>query len=113
MFNFWVYDGEQIIKPKNLRELDTTEIITAYGNKIREPNQKYRDLLKRCNAMRDGQNIYVLLGIELQLKTHYAMPARNMLYEAINFSRQVEDIANAHRKDKTQHSTSDELDFLN
>ena len=35
VFNFWVYDGEQIIKPKNLRELDTTEIITAYGNKIR------------------------------------------------------------------------------
>ena len=79
------------------------------GHTIREPNQKYRDLLKRCNAMRDGQNIYVLLVIELQLKTHYAMPVRNMLYDAINFSRQVEDIANAHRKDKTQRSTSDEF----
>ena len=38
VFNFWVYDGEQIIKPKNLSELDATEIITAYGHTQQFPD---------------------------------------------------------------------------
>ncbi len=45
-FNYLIYDGEQVIKPEKLQELDTTELTVPYGNNARVPVQKYRDLLK-------------------------------------------------------------------
>ena len=30
-FNFLMYDGQQIIRPENLQELDTTELALPYG----------------------------------------------------------------------------------
>ena len=34
-FNFLLHDGEQVIKPWELREADTTEIALPYGNNAR------------------------------------------------------------------------------
>ena len=50
-FNYLLYDGEQVIKPDELKELDTTELIMPFGNNARIPVQKYRDLLKMWNAI--------------------------------------------------------------
>ena len=52
-FNYLLFDGDQVIKPEELRELDTTELTVPYGNNARVPVQKYRDLLKMWNAMMD------------------------------------------------------------
>jgi DNA-binding NarL/FixJ family response regulator len=78
-FNYLLYDGEQVIKPENLQELDTTELTVPYGNNARVPVQKYRDLLKLWNAMMDENAIYVILGAELQDKVHYGMPVKDGL----------------------------------
>ena len=34
-FNYLLYGGEQVIKPEELRELDTTELTVPYGNNAR------------------------------------------------------------------------------
>ena len=73
-FNYLIYDGKPVIDPKNLSPLDTTEIVIPYGNEAREPEQKYRDVLKLWQAMTDGEGIYAVLGSEIQAKVHYAMP---------------------------------------
>ena len=39
----------------------------------------------------------MLLGIENQSEIHYAMPVRNMLYDAIQYVAQVEDTARSHK----------------
>ncbi len=65
-FNYLLYDGEQVIKPEELRELDATELTMPYGNQARVPVQKYRDLLKLWEAKMDANAIYVILGAELQ-----------------------------------------------
>lgn len=31
-FNYLVYNGEQVIKPENLHEMDTTAIVLPYGD---------------------------------------------------------------------------------
>lgn len=90
-FNYLLYDGEQVIDPEKLREMDTSQIALPYGNGARLPVQKYRDLLKIWEAMTDGKIIYVLLGAEIQGKTHYAMPVKDMLYDAIGYSNQIEE----------------------
>lgn len=88
-FNYLIYDGQQVIKPEELKPLDTTEIAVPYGNNARVPEQKYRDVLKLLTAMQDDEAIYAVLGVENQAKVHYAMPVKNMQYDAANYARQV------------------------
>ena len=97
-FNYLLYDGEEVIKPGELKELDTTAIAIPYGNNAKAPVQKYLDLLKIWNAMADENAIYILLGAELQSQVHYAMPVKNMLYDSIGYSEQVAKIGRANRK---------------
>ena len=98
MFNFLLYDGSPVIKPENLRELDTTEIAIPYGNGARVPVQKYRDLLKLWSAYMDDTAVYVMLGAELQGKAHYAMPVKKGLYDMIGYARQVDEARNSYRR---------------
>jgi hypothetical protein len=99
VFNFYIYDGQQVIQPQKLRELDTTALILPYGTQDTSGTiQKYRDVLKYASAMYDEQAAYLLLGIENQSHMHYAMPVRNMLYDAAQYAKQVESAAASHRK---------------
>lgn len=97
-FNYMIYDGDEIIKADNLKELDTTQITVPYGNNARLPMQKYRDLLKVWNAMMDENAIYVILGAELQGKVHYGMPVKDGLYDMIGYSKQIEEAGRSYRK---------------
>ena len=97
-FNFLLYGGRQVIKPEQLRPLDTTSIVLPYGDDSKPiPVQKYRDILKMVTAMEDDKAAYMLLGIENQSEIHYAMPVRNMLYDSIQYVAQVEETAKSHK----------------
>ena len=109
-FNFLLYDGEQVIKPEQLRPLDTTSIVLPYGEDGKPvPIQKYRDVLKMVTAMEDDKAAYLLLGIENQSEIHYAMPVRNMLYDAIQYVAQVDEIAKSHRTEEKLPETRAEF----
>ena len=98
-FNYLLYDGEQVIKPDELQELDTIELTVPYGNNARVPVQKYRDLMKMWNAMMDENAIYVILGAELQDRVHYGMPVKDGLYDMLGYSKQIAEIKRSYRKD--------------
>lgn len=106
--NYYLFKGEQIIKPENLTEQDTTEILDAVGSAekvfgISDKSlsvQKWRDILKRAIIRYTDECIYVIIGIENQSEIHYAMPVRNMLYDAINYSRQAAESDKLHRTNK-------------
>ena len=106
-FNFFLYQGQQVIDPAGLRELDPKELAMPYGeDKKSEPVQKYRDLLKGLAAMEDGKRAYLLLGIENQTHIHYAAPVKGMLYDALQYARQVEQTGSSHRKEKKEQVRS-------
>lgn len=99
VFNFLLYDGKQIIKPEQLRPLDTAAIALPYGeSEMPVPVQKYRDILNMVTAMEDDDTAYLLLGIENQSDMHYAMPVRDMLYDALQYVQQIEFAARSHRQ---------------
>ena len=109
-FNYLMYDGEEIIKADELKELDTTELTIPYGNNARVPVQKYRDLLKLWNAMMDDNAIYVILGAELQDKVHYGMPVKDGLYDMLGYSKQISEIKRSYkRKDSEKDNDEGEL----
>jgi hypothetical protein len=72
-----------------------------------EAAQKYRDTLKTLAVKTDDRYTYLVLGIENQSHVHYAMPVRNMLYDAMQLEKQVRDLASQHRKEG-KNGTSEE-----
>ena len=102
-FNYYFFQGKQVVKPEELTVQDITEIAIPYGEETDSviiPAQKYRDILKMWTIMTSENATYMLLGVENQANIHYAMPIRNMLYDALNYSSQVEKIGKMHRKKK-------------
>jgi len=97
-FNQYIYKGKQVIDPKRLRPLDATALGVPFGKKgTGAPVQKYRDRLKYLTAMEDEDAVYLLMGVENQSKVHYAMPVKDMVYDALQYASQVEQIAKAHQ----------------
>ena len=109
-FNYLIYSGRQVIRPEQLTDLDATQFAIPYREEQEgkpESTQKYRDVLKTLAVKTDDQRAYLVLGIENQSNVHYAMPVRNMLYDAMQYEKQVRQLAAAHRK-KHDAATSDE-----
>ena len=103
-FNVAVFGGRQMVTKDNLllQELDSAEygIIQAVEKANTEIVQKTRDILKQSIIMSDERATYLLLGIENQSELHYALPVKNLIYDALNYGRQVSRISEKHRKDK-------------
>ena len=99
-FNYYLFQGEQIIKATNLKPKDPTEIAIIPEDTSNETVEKIRDILKQCILMQDEKATYLLLGIENQSDIHYALPVKNMNYDALNYGRQVSEITKEHRKKK-------------
>ena len=110
LFNFYLYDGQQVIQPEQLREMDTTAISLPYGQDGKVSSvQKQRDIIKVVSAMTDGHCDYLLLAIEVQSELHYAMPPKNMLYDAMQYADQVSQTAKTHRKNQDEASSGEFL----
>ena len=115
-FNFLIYNGEPVVDPDHLRELDTVELTLPFGTKEEKGThpedavQKYRDILKSAVIKQDDEAAYILLGIENQTGIHYAIPVRNFIYDGLQYGKQVADIAAKHRKNKEKgHSGGEYL----
>lgn len=117
-FNYLIYGGKRVVDPNLLQELDTTELALpfgdedAYGKQTIEAAQKYRDVLKSAVIMQDNKAAYILLEIENQTDVHYAMPVRNILYDALQYGKQVADIVAKHRSDESDTRKPSKGEFL-
>ena len=117
LFNAVIFDGEQVIKPEELEELNSESgivIASAIGeNDTEEKNdrnveysteeEKNRDEKQRKNKVyhrteqryRDmvmrwkGEAELAVLALENQGTIHYAMPVRGMLYDALAYTDQM------------------------
>lgn len=87
VFNYLLYRGKQVISPDDLRPLDTTMIGIPYGESgAAIPVQKFRDGFKCLSGMTDRSAAYLLLGVEDQSQIHYAMPVKDMVYDALQYT---------------------------
>ncbi|MBO5534734.1 MAG: transposase [Clostridia bacterium] len=97
MFNFLIYDGKQVIKPENLKPVDTTEVTIIDSNGVEVPVQKFRDAFDAWEILEDERAVYVLLGEEYQSEIHYAGPVKDMVYDSINYADQIKQITRKYR----------------
>lgn len=99
LFNFYLYDGKQVIKKEELKKLDTVFKEVPNKRSKKKSVERYRDGLREAIIMGDDNAVYMLiLGIENQTNVHYGMPVRNMLYDALGYSEQIKENADDHKK---------------
>lgn len=99
--NAVLFEGEQVISADVLQEKDSTEVLAVFGVDPKHIHmQKWRDILKNAVIKTTGKLCIVLFGVEAQSSVHYAMPVKNMLYDAINYGDQVKQATKKHRDEK-------------
>lgn len=104
LFNQVLFDGEDVIKPNHLTEHDTEESMIFREKEHLEALSRSRDVIKQHV---DGVQL-VLIGLENQMRIHYAMPVRSMLYDALSYTRQCKSLEQIHRRENT-YKDSDEF----
>ena len=71
LIHILLFDGEKVIKPEDLKECDTTEVLSVFGiDKKPIVKQKWRDLLKSVSGKHTGQMYVILIGAEAVSYTH-------------------------------------------
>lgn len=102
LFNATIFQGEQVIKADKLIEISTEDIHIDnvslekenISDNIQEETEeleitkKYRDLMMRY----EDQVLQIVLGCEDQSTVDYSMPMRAMLYDALAYAKQQNDI---------------------
>lgn len=89
-FNAVLFDGQQIIKPDELEDLDTEQSSILEHRKYTESIGASRDNVKiRKKSMLYGVE-FVILGMEGQEHIHYAMPMRVMGYDYGTYKKQYD-----------------------
>ena len=102
--NSFLYNGRQTILPEQLHELDTQLFMhTEYAKlgaehiDIKQAHPKERDTVKYISAKTDNNAAYLIVGIEHQSDIDHTMPMRTMLYDALQYDKQKQEIEAEHR----------------
>ena len=106
-FNYALYGGEQIIRAADLKPLNTVSVPPGQGEHPRE--ERRRDTFRCWQSMTDDRVAYALLGIEDQTRTDRSMPARCMLYDALGYADQIDELK---RKNREGHLLKSSAEFL-
>ena len=102
-FNAALFDGEQVIFPDELEDIDTEESFILEHRDYAESIKASRDNIKICKKSTAYAVELVILGVESQEHIHYAMPMRVMGYDYGAYKKQYDSNAK-------KYQTADGLD---
>ena len=93
LFNATIFNGQQLIKPEKLAEINTENIhiddsIQDKDNINSNITKRYRDLCMRQN----DSILQIILGCEDQSEVDYSMPIRTMLYDSLKYTEQQKNL---------------------
>lgn len=107
-----LFQGTPVFTAENLKKEDGHQGLILKTTDEKEITiERYRDITMTARTISDETKI-IVLACENQDEIHYAMPVRNMLYDALNYAEQVNDIRRQRRNDKTLSSSAEFLSGL-
>lgn len=83
LFSQVFFHGEDALDPARLSDQDTDESAVFEYNDAMASMSRRRDLIKEYGE--DAE--FVLIGLEAQMRVHYAMPVRTMMQDSIRYVR--------------------------
>lgn len=103
LFNGSLFGGKQVLKAGSLESLPGEAIVSFADKDGRKVTVKrYRDAVRKAC----GNALYAIFAVEGQDKAHYAMPVREMLYDAMSYTNQVEQAAVRHRENRDYQNSA-------
>lgn len=108
LFNAALFDGEQVLNPADLMEVDTDVSSVVKFNNHAETVQKVLDVVKKTAYGVD----FVIWGLENQSKIHYAMPLRHMIGDSLSYLKEYNEIAARNKAEKGCESSDEFLSNL-
>lgn len=96
IINYFLFNGDDCIKPSDLNEIDTSLKTTIKNNNI----QRFRDVYKEVVMKTDSKTDYLLIGIENQSKVDNRMLLRCIEYNIMSYYKQMDDIENQNKNVK-------------
>ena len=105
LFNAALFDGEQVLNPADLMEVDTDVSSMVKFNNHAETVQKVLDVVKKTAYGVD----FVIWGLENQSKIHYAMPLRHMIGDSLSYLKEYNEIAARNKAEKGCESSDEFL----
>lgn len=106
LFNGYIFEGKQVIRPEDLEDkgIQQMEKMETRAGKTMVV-KRFRDLKKEGTV----DSYLVVLAVEGQREVHYGMPLRVMLYDAMDYLEQIKELEKEHNKYK---DWSDSKEFL-
>ncbi len=108
LFNTVIFGGKTVIQPEALKELDTDVSNFIKFGKYEDSLTRTRDVVKKAANDTD----FVILGIENQRKIHYGMPLRVMIYDALSYLKECQEIAGEHKESGAKATAEEFLSGL-
>ena len=103
-----VFGGKQILKPEALQEMDTDVSGVIEMKNYKETLSRTRDVIKKIAYGVE----FVVMGIESQQHIHYAMPLRNMIYDAMGYLKEYQEITRSYKSGRPQKTRDEFLSKL-
>lgn len=108
LFNTVLFEGNTILKPNDLREVDTDVSSVVKFNGHVETVQRILDVVRKTAYGVD----FIIWGLENQDKIHYAMPLRHMIADALIYLKEYNEIAAKNKKEKNYENADEFLSTL-
>ena len=96
LFNAALFGGQEVLTPDSLTEADTDVSGTVRMGDYESTFARSRDVVKKFAYGME----FMVCGLENQQSVHYAMPLRNMVYDAMGYLKEYEEIRRTHRRER-------------
>ena len=104
LFNTVLFEGNPILKPNDLKEVDTDVSSIIKFNNHADTIQRILDVVRKTAYGID----FIIWSLENQEKIHYAMPLRHMVADSLIYLKEYNELAAKNRNEKNL-DTSDEF----
>ena len=104
IFNAVLFNGNKVIKPEELEDMDTDESSILEHKEYAETIKASRDNIQICKKSTKYGIQLVMLGLESQEHIHYAMPMRVMGYDYGSYKKQYDSNAKKYKDRKRLNS---------
>lgn len=114
-FNGTIFQGKEILKPEILEVMSEVSKESVPGSNRTVYVERRRDAIHKA----DLQGVYGVFAVDNQSEVHYGMPVRCMLYDALEYTRQIKEWKQKHKEAKDWNNSASYLsgmkkeDYLN